>query len=158
VPFSGPAKPVAVSVVPSNVKFAESVSRPPAVLYTTRPEVKLELVIDVAVSEVNAPVLAVLAPTVPFSGPAKPVAVSVVPLNVRLAESVSRPPVVEKTTRPVVRPELVIDVAVSEVNAPVLAVLAPTVPFSGPAKPVEVRVVPLNVRLAESVSRPPAAL
>jgi len=39
-----------------------------------------------AVSVVNAPVAAVVAPTVPLRGPENPAAVSVVPLNVMLAE------------------------------------------------------------------------
>jgi hypothetical protein len=67
----------------------------------------------VALSVVNAPVEGVVAPTVPLIGPAKPVEVSIVPLKVKFAESVSRPLVVEYTTRPDVRPELMMLVAES---------------------------------------------
>ena len=61
-----------------------------------------------AAKVVKAPELAVVAPTVPLKGPASPPAVSVVLSNVRFAESVSRPPVVLYTTRPGVKPVLVI--------------------------------------------------
>ena len=43
---------LAVNVVPLNVKLAELVSRPPVVVYTTRPEVRPELVNELTV---NAP-------------------------------------------------------------------------------------------------------
>jgi hypothetical protein len=46
--------------------------------------------------------------------------------------------------------ELISPLALSVVKLPVFAVVAPTVPFKGPAKPVEVKIVPLNVKLAES--------
>jgi hypothetical protein len=67
---------------------------------------------------VKAPVLAVVAPTVPLNGPARPAAVSVVPLNVKLAESISSPPVVLYTTRPEVKPVLVIELNVPGPFAP----------------------------------------
>jgi hypothetical protein len=51
--------PVVVRVVPSKVRFAELVWRPPVPLYTTRPEVRLVLVID----ELETPVRPVRAVT-----------------------------------------------------------------------------------------------
>jgi hypothetical protein len=71
---------------------------------------------------------------VPFSGPENPADVSIVPLNVKLAESVSRPPVVENTTRPEVRPVLVM----LELETPVRPVRV--VPHCG-AVPEEVMTV-----------------
>lgn len=128
--------------------------------------------VPAAFTVVNAPVAGVVAPTVPLIGPAKPVDVSIVPLNVKLAESVSRPPVVEYTTRPDVRPVLVMDVdAFRVVNAPARGVDVPmitlliwlpppaTVPLRVNAPMVlAVNVVPLKVKLAELVSRPPVVV
>jgi hypothetical protein len=51
----------------------------------------LPLTVELAESVVNAPVLAVDAPTVPLSGPEKPAAVSVVPSNVMFAEPANDP-------------------------------------------------------------------
>jgi hypothetical protein len=58
-----------------------------------------------------------------------PVVPKTVPLQVKLAESASKPAVLAKVTRPLVSPLFVTDVAVTEVNAPVFAVVAPTVPL-----------------------------
>ena len=92
-------------------------------------------------SEVNVPAAGVVAPTVPLIGPAKPVDVSIVPLNVKLAESVSRPPLVENTTRVAVRPVLVM-----ELNLPVPAVVAPIVMLlMEPAVPDEIVIIPAPV-------------
>ena len=67
ISFAAVAVPVVAKFVPSKVKPAESVSRPPVVEYTTRPDVRPVLVIDVeAVKVVNAPAAGVVAPTVPF--------------------------------------------------------------------------------------------
>ena len=49
---------------------------------------------------------------------------------------------------------LTVELAESVVNAPVFAVVAPTVPLCGPAKPAAVNVVPSNVRLAEPANDP----
>jgi hypothetical protein len=46
------------------------------------------------------------------------------------------------------------DVVVSVVNAPAAGVVAPTVPFNGPPKPVDVSVVPFHVRLDEAPKAP----
>jgi hypothetical protein len=98
-------------------------------------------VTPVADKVVNAPAAGVVAPTVPFKGPANPVDVSIVPSNVKLAESVSRPAVVEYTTRPDVRPVLVM-----EVNLPVPAVVAPIdMLLIVPAVPDEIVIVPAPV-------------
>ena len=45
-------------------------------------------------------------------------------------------------------------VADKVVNAPDAGVVAPTVPFNGPAKPEEVNTVPLHVREAEPANTP----
>jgi len=81
----------------------------------------------VADNVVNAPVVGVVAPTVPLRGPENPAAVKIVPLKVKLAESVSSPLVVENTTRPEVKPVLVM-----EENTPapeMLDTLMKSVPF-----------------------------
>jgi hypothetical protein len=49
---------------------------------------------------------------------------------------------------------LTVELAERVVNAPVLAVVAPTVPLRGPAKPAAVNVVPSNVKLAEPAKDP----
>lgn len=49
------------------------------------------LTVELAESVVNAPVLAVVAPTVPLCGPENPAAVSVVPSNVMFAEPANAP-------------------------------------------------------------------
>ena len=49
------------------------------------------LTAELAESVVNAPVFAVVAPTVPLCGPEKPAAVSVVPSNVMFAEPANDP-------------------------------------------------------------------
>ena len=74
--------------------------------------VVLSVIAVVAVSEVKVPAAGVVAPTVPFKGPANPVDVSIVPSKVKLAESVSRPLVVENTTRVAVKPVLVMELNV----------------------------------------------
>jgi hypothetical protein len=43
---------------------------------------------------------------------------------------------------------------VKVVKEPVLAVVAPTVPFNGPAKPEEVNTVPLHVKEADPPKTP----
>ena len=95
----------------------------------------------VALSVVNAPVLGVVAPTVPLRAPENLVAASIVPSHVSAAESANKPPVLAYVTRPEVRPESVMLVEV-------------TTPLIGPENPAAVNVVPLNVRFAESCSRP----
>ena len=51
VPFKAPENLFEVKVVPSNVKSASSVNRPPVLAYVTRPAVSPESVIEAAVSE-----------------------------------------------------------------------------------------------------------
>lgn len=83
---------------------------------------------------VNAPVTA-----------AVPVTFKAVPLHVKFAESANKPLVLAKVTRPLVKPLFVTDVAVTEVNAPVVAVVAPTVPLILiEAVPVRLVTVPLE--------------
>ena len=118
-----------------------------------------------AVSVVNAPVFGVVAPTVPFKGPAKAVlAVIVVPViaagvvppiapgaaNVapfreealRFATFVVE--VIENGAVPVAKVLVIWPLKLPVVNAPVFGVVAPTVPFKGPAKAVlAVIVVPV---------------
>ena len=89
--------------------------------------------------------LAVPAPTVPTRGPAKLAAVTV--------PDTPTPPVTTSVPVPVVVDavfcvRVTAPFAVSVVNAPVLAVLAPTVPLCGPAKLAAVTVPP--------TPRPPA--
>lgn len=80
-----------------------------------------------AVRLVNAPVLGVVAPTVPLSAPLKPVlAVMVVPV---IAAAVM-PPIAGGLARYVENPvPLTVELADNVVNAPVLGVVAPTVPL-----------------------------
>ena len=88
-------KPDKPKFVPSNVSALPLVATLLPFKYRTPLAVPPERVTVLeADSVVNAPVFAVVAPTVPFSGPENPPAVSVVPSNVRLAESVCAPPVV----------------------------------------------------------------
>lgn len=83
---------------------------------------------------VNAPVTATV-----------PVTFKAVPLQVKLAESDNRPDAPAKVTLVFVRPLFVTDVAVTEVNAPVVAVVAPTVPLMLiDAVPVKLVTVPLE--------------
>jgi hypothetical protein len=83
---------------------------------------------------VNAPVTATV-----------PVTFKAVPLQVKLAESDNRPDAPAKVTLVFVRPLFVTDVAVTEVNAPVVAVVAPTVPLMLiDAVPVRLVTVPLE--------------
>ena len=49
------------------------------------------LTVELAERVVNAPVFAVVAPTVPFRGPENPAAVSVVPSNVMFADPANAP-------------------------------------------------------------------
>jgi hypothetical protein len=95
-----------------------------------------------ALSVVNAPVLGVVAPTVPLIAPANAVlAVMVVP--VMAAGAV--PPMAGGEAKKALKPApLTVELALSVVNAPVLAVVAPTVPFIGPANPPAV-IVPTTL-------------
>ena len=62
--------------------------------------------------------------------------VNVVPLNVRLAESVKRPPVVAYVTRPDVRPESVTLVAVTPASVVVPAIFAVVPTYNAFAMPM----------------------
>jgi hypothetical protein len=75
------------------------------------PVVSVEVITPVAEMVVNAPVLAVVAPTVPFKAPANLVAERIVPSNVNAAASCKSPPVPAYVTRPEVKPVSVMDVA-----------------------------------------------
>jgi hypothetical protein len=74
-----------------------------------------------------------------------PVVPKTVPLQVKLAESDNRPDAPAKVILVLVSPLFVTDVAVTEVNAPVFAVVAPTVPLMLiEAVPVKLVTVPLE--------------
>jgi hypothetical protein len=77
------------------------------------PVASVDVITPVAEMVVNAPVLAVVAPTVPFKAPANRVAERIVPSKVNAAASCNRPPVPAYVTRPEVKPESVIDVVTS---------------------------------------------
>jgi hypothetical protein len=65
------------------------------------------------------------------------------------------PPIAGGDARYVLKPvPLTVELAESVVNAPVDAVVAPTVPLRGPEKPAAVNVVPSNVRFADPAKDP----
>ena len=65
------------------------------------------------------------------------------------------PPIAGGEARYVLKPvPLTVLDALSVVNAPAAGVPLPTAPFNGPANPAAVNVVPLNVKLAESILCP----
>jgi hypothetical protein len=97
-PFKLEAFKLATFVVDATVKGAVPVA-------------SVEVIAPVAETVVNAPVLAVVAPTVPFKAPANLVAERIVPSKVNAAASCKSPPVPAYVTRPEVKPVSVIDVA-----------------------------------------------
>ena len=118
--------PVIARDVPFQVKLALSVRLPPVPANVTRPDVRDESVRFATVNKL--------------------------PSNVMLEEPDSTLLPFKYWTWLAVPPlwVTVLDV-VSVVKAPVFAVVAPTVPFIGPANPVDVSVVPSQVKLDEPV-------